>query len=230
MKLPEKIGMIEDVISEIGDGAVVMLGGFGFPGTLFCLIRELVRQGPRGLAIIKNDANEAGMDAHWLLESGQVTRLITSHIGLNPTAVRMMNEGRIAAEFLAQGILAERIRTAEAGVMGFVTDIGVGTPLKEGKPRLTVEGRTGLLETALRADYALLHAAEADPFGNLSFAVSARNFNPLMGLAAARTIVEAERPVPFGALPPENIHLSGTFADLVAELSELPKVYGVVER
>ena len=230
MKLPDKVGLIEDAIAMIGDGAVVMLGGFGVPGTPFCLIRELVRQGPGGLTIIKNDANEAGMGVDWLLESGQVARLITSHIGLNPTAVRMMNEGAIEVEFVPQGILAERIRIAGAGMMGFVTDIGLGTPLEDGKPRVIVDGRTGLLETALPADFALVHAARADCFGNLSFAASARNFNPLMAMAASKTIVETEAVTSLGAIAPDEIHLPGTFVDHVVELSELPEVYGVVKR
>ncbi|MET4608684.1 acetate CoA/acetoacetate CoA-transferase alpha subunit [Bradyrhizobium sp. JR4.1] len=230
MKLPEKVGMIEDTIAMIGDGAIVMLGGFGVPGTPFCLIRELVRQRPRGLTIIKNDANEVGMGVDWLLESGQVARLITSHVGLNPTAVRMMNEGTVEVEFIPQGILAERIRAAGTGMMGFVTDIGLGTPLEDGKPRVTINGKIGLLETALTADFALLHAARADCFGNLFFAASARNFNPLMAMAASKTIVEAESVGSLGALAPEDIHLSGTFVDHVVELSELPGVYGVVKR
>ncbi|TIL60583.1 MAG: CoA transferase subunit A [Mesorhizobium sp.] len=230
MTLPDKRGTIEKAISAIGDGASVMLGGFGVPGTPFCLIRELVRQGPRNLTIIKNDANEAGMGVDWLLENGQVARLVTSHIGLNPTAMRMMNGGAIEVEFVPQGILAERIRVAGAGMIGFVTDIGLGTPVEEGKQRIAIEGRMGLLETALRADFALIHAHKADAFGNLSFSASARNFNPLMAMAARQTIVEAEGIVPLGALPPENVHLSGTFVDTVIELTELPEVYGVVQR
>ncbi|PBB24522.1 CoA transferase subunit A [Mesorhizobium sp. WSM4307] len=230
MKLSNKVGLIGDAIAMIGDGAVIMLGGFGVPGTPFCLIRELVRQGPRGLTIIKNDANEARMGVDWLLESGQVARLITTHVGLNPRAMRMMNDGAIEVEFVPQGILAERIRIAGAGMMGFVTDIGLGTPLEDGKTRVTVDGRAGLLETALTADFALVHAARADCFGNLSFAASARNFNPLMAMAARKTIVETESLASLGALAPEDIHLSGTFVDHVVELSELPEVYGVVKR
>ncbi len=230
MTLPDKIGLMEDAISEIRDGAVVMLGGFGVPGTPFCLIKELVRQGARGLTIIKNDANETGMGVDWLLENGQVEKLIASHIGLNPTAVRLMNEGRIKVEFVPQGILAERIRVAGAGLMGFVTDIGIGTTLAEGKPQVTISGETGVLQTALKADFALLHAEKSDPFGNLLFAATARNFNPLMAMAAGKTIVEAEQVVPFGQIAPDAVHLSGAFVDHVAELGELPEVYDVIRR
>ncbi|MBX5180932.1 CoA transferase subunit A [Rhizobium lentis] len=228
--LPDKRSEIAEAISQITDGASVMLGGFGVPGTPFCLIRELVRRGSRNLTVIKNDANEAGMGVDWLLENGQVAKLITSHIGLNPTAMRMMNEGTLEVEFVPQGILAERIRVAGAGMMGFVSDIGLGTVIAEGKQRVEVEGKTGIVESALRADFALIHAHKADAFGNLTFSAAARNFNPIMAMAAGKTIVEAEAIVPFGALGPENVHLTGAFVDTVVELNELPEVYGVVKR
>ena len=125
--LPEKTTEISDAIAKIEDGASIMIGGFGVPGTPFCLIRELVQQGTKNLTIIKNDANESGMGVDWLLEAGQVSKLITSHIGLNGRAVKMMNDGEIEIEFAPQGILAERIRIAGAGVMGFVTDVGMAS-------------------------------------------------------------------------------------------------------
>ncbi|MBX4921886.1 MULTISPECIES: CoA transferase subunit A [Rhizobium] len=228
--LPDKRSEIAEAIAQIADGASVMLGGFGVPGTPFCLIRELVRQGPRNLTVIKNDANEAGMGVDWLLESGQVAKLIASHIGLNPTAMRLMNEGTIEVEFVPQGILAERIRVAGAGMMGFISDIGIGTAIAEGKQRVEIAGKTGIVEHALTADFALIHANKADAFGNLTFSAAARNFNPLMAMAAGRTVIEAEAIVPIGALEPENVHLSGAFVDAVIELSELPEVYGVVKR
>ena len=221
MPLPDKTRAIEAVIAQIPDSASIMLGGFGMPGTPFCLIRELVRQGQTGLTIIKNDANEADIGVDWLLKNGQVAKLITSHIGLNSNAVAMMNAGEIEVEFAPQGILAERIRVAGAGVMGFVTDIGIGTPMTEGKQRVTVGGVEGIVEPALSADFALLHADRADPFGNLCFAAAARNFNPLMGMAANRTIVEAEMFVPLGDIAPEDAHLPGPFVDDVVPLSEL---------
>ena len=221
MPLPDKTRAIEAVIAQIPDSASVMLGGFGVPGTPFCLIRELVRQGQTGLTIIKNDANEADMGVDWLLKNGQVAKLITSHIGLNSNAVAMMNAGEIEVEFAPQGILAERIRVAGAGVMGFVTDIGIGTPMTEGKQRVNVGGVEGIVEPALSADFALLHADRADPFGNLCFAAAARNFNPLMGMAANRTIVEAEMFVSLGEIAPEDAHLPGPFVDDVVPLGEL---------
>ncbi len=220
MPLPDKSRAIEAVVAQIPDCASVMLGGFGMPGTPFCLIRELARQGQTGLTVIKNDANEADIGVDWLLKNGQVAKLITSHIGLNSNAVAMMNAGEIEVEFAPQGILAERIRVAGAGVMGFVTDIGIGTPMTEGKQRVTVGGVEGIVEPALSADFALLHADRADPFGNLRFAAAARNFNPLMGMAANRTIAEVDTFVPLGDIAPEDAHLPGPFVDDVVPLRE----------
>jgi len=230
MPMPDKTTDLTGAIALIPDAASIMVGGFGVPGTPFCLIEELVRQGQKNLTIIKNDSNEAGMGVDWLLQSGQVKKLITSHIGLNPNAVRLMNEGLIEVEFVAQGILAERIRVAGAGLMGFVTDIGMGTPLAEGKQRVIFEGKEGILEPALKADFALVHADTADPFGNLTFNATARNFNPLIAMAARCTIAEAERVVPLGKIDPGHVQTPAPFVDHVVALPDLPEVYGIVER
>lgn len=231
MRLPDKTVPMTEAIRAIPDGATVMIGGFGVPGTPFALIRALVDHGARDLTIIKNDANEPGMGIDWLLQSGQIARLITSHIGLNPGMVAAMNEDRVAVEFCPQGILAERIRVAGAGMAGVLSDIGIGTRLAEGKPRVTIAGRETVIEPALHADFALVHAAAADPFGNLRYAASARNFNPLMAMAARVTIAEVEAVLPLGGLHPDDIHTPGPFVDHVAALpAQLPEVYGVVER
>tara|TARA_R110000751_G_scaffold8822_5_gene34062 strand:- start:2336 stop:3028 length:693 start_codon:yes stop_codon:yes gene_type:complete len=230
MVMPDKSADIGSAIARIHDGASVMLGGFGVPGTPFCLIEELVRQGAKNLTIIKNDANEMGMGVDWLLENGQVSKLVASHIGLNARAIAMMNDGALQVEFVAQGILAERIRIAGAGLLGFVTDIGMGTPLAEGKEQVKVNGVTGILEPALKADFALVHAETADTFGNLYYAAAARNFNPLMAMAAQCTIAEAETIVDQGQIKPENVHTPGPFVDQLVALKQLPEVYGVVRR
>ena len=192
MRLPDKTTTIEAAVERIAPGATIMLSGFGVPGTPFQLIRELVRQGQGGLTLIKNDANETGMGVDHLLASGQVRRLITTHIGLNARAVAMMNAGELEVEFCAQGILAERIRAGGAGLPGILTDIGMQTELAEGKPRIEIGGVPALVETALRVDVALIHAARADVFGNLAYAATARNFAPLMAMAADVVIAEAE--------------------------------------
>lgn len=226
----DKTTGIEAAVARIADGATVMVGGFGVPGTPFCLIDELVRQGQRGLTVIKNDANEAGMGIDHLLANGQVAHLIVSHMGLNPHAIELMNNGDITVEFCAQGILAERIRAAGAGLPAILTDIGVETLLAEGKEIVEVDGRRCLVEKALKADVALIHAERADTFGNHTYAASARNFSPLMAMAAEHVIVETEQLVEPGGIAPEAVHTPGPFVDAVVHLPQLTDAYDVVER
>lgn len=226
----DKRTKIEEAIGQISDGAVVMIGGFGVPGTPFMLIDELVRQNQKQLTIIKNDANEPDMGVDHLLSNGQVKRLVVSHIGLNPHAIQLMNEGRVEVEFCAQGILAERIRAAGAGLPGFLSDIAMQTQLARGKPTVEFEGQTYLIEKALKADVALIHAHASDPFGNLTYAASARNFNPLMAMAGGIVIAEAENLLPLGGIQAEAVHTPGPFVDQVVHLSQLTREYGVVRR
>ncbi|TRD16010.1 CoA transferase subunit A [Palleronia caenipelagi] len=221
---------MEDAIAQIRDGDTVMVGGFGVPGTPMTLIRALVAHGARDLTLVKNDANEPGMGIDHLLQSGQVARLITTHLGLNSHAIGLMNSGRIAVEFNAQGILAERIRAGGSGLGAVLSDIGLGTELAEGKQVVQVAGQDYLVEPALRAGIALIHAERADPFGNLTYAATARNFNPLMAMAADQVIVEVEEIVPLGALPPEAVHTPGVFVDQVVPLGTLSGEYAVVRR
>lgn len=226
----DKRTKIEEAIGQISDGAVVMIGGFGVPGTPFMLIDELVRQNQKQLTIIKNDANETDMGVDHLLSNGQVKRLVVSHIGLNPHAIQLMNEGRLEVEFCAQGILAERIRAAGAGLPGFLSDIAMQTQLARGKPTVEFEGQTYLIEKALKADVALIHAHASDPFGNLTYAASARNFNPLMAMAGGIVIAEAENLLPLGGIQAEAVHTPGPFVDHVVHLGQLTREYGVVRR
>jgi acetate CoA/acetoacetate CoA-transferase alpha subunit len=225
-----KLASIETAVAAIGDGASIMIGGFGVPGTPFCLIDELVRQGQKNLTLIKNDANEDAMGVDHLLANGQVDKIIVSHIGLNSNAISMMNEGRLEVELCAQGILAERIRNAGAGLFGFLTDIGIDTILAKDKPRFDVDGQTLLLEKPLHADFALVHAHRADSLGNLTYAAAAQNFNPLMAMAARHVIVETEALLEPGELAPEAIHTPAPFVDTLVHLTELTGAYGVVRR
>jgi len=228
--MPATVVDIESAIAEISDGASVMIGGFGVPGTPFCLLDELLRQGQKGLTLIKNDANENGMGVDHLLLNGQVDKLIASHIGLNSTAIDMMNRGQLEVELCPQGILAERIRNAGAGLFGFLTDIGIDTILAENKPRFEIDGRELLLEQPLRADFALLHAAKADSYGNLTYAAAAQNFNPLMAMAAEHVIAETEFLTQTGALSPEVIHTPAPFVDRLVYLAKLTGDYNVIRR
>lgn len=230
MKLPNKRNSMDDAIAQVKDGNTVMLGGFGVPGTPFALIHALVRHGARDLTIIKNDANEPDMGVDHLLQSGLVARLITTHLGLNGHAIDLMNRGQIQVEFNAQGILAERIRAGGAGLGGVLSDIGIGTELAEGKQVIEFGGKTQIIEPALRADVALLHAARADSFGNLAYVATAQNFNPLMAMAADCVIAEVETLLPLGGLAADDIHTAGVFVDHVTELGALSEEYAVVQR
>jgi acetate CoA/acetoacetate CoA-transferase alpha subunit len=230
MKLPDKSTTLEEAVAAIPQGATVLVGGFGVPGTPFTLLRELARQGQRDLVLVKNDANEAGMGIDHLIAAGQVRKLIVTHLGLNANAIAAMNEGKIEVEFCAQGILAERIRAGGAGLGAILTDIGIDTELARGKQVVEMDGRPMLVEPALRADVALVHAATADPFGNLAYAATARNFNPLMAMAAKQVIAETETLVPLGGLAADAVETPGAFVDQVVELSELSQEYGIVRR
>ena len=199
-------------------GATLMVGGFGEPGTPFYLIDRLVAEGPGSLTVIKNDANEAGVGVGGLLRAGLLARMITSHIGLNREMVAAMDAGEVEVEFQPQGVLAEKIRCGGVGIPAFLTDIGVG--ILDGPAadhtgeRETLEwrGERYFLEPALRADVALLHAHRADRYGNLSYRLSARNFSPLMAMAADRVVVEVEELVD-SPLDPELVHTPGSFVD-----------------
>lgn len=226
----DKSETAEKAISRIHDGARVMVGGFGVPGTPFYLIEALLRRGSKDLTLIKNDANETGMGVDHLLEAGQVRKLITSHIGLNPRAIEMMNNGTLEVELCSQGILAERIRAAGAGLPGFLTDIGLGTPFADGKQRIEFQGGSYIIEPALQADFALVHAAKADLFGNLLYQASAQNFNPLMAQAADRVIVESEKIGAPGSISADAVHTPGPFIDCVVKIPKLSEAYAVVQR
>ncbi|MPQ92890.1 acetate CoA/acetoacetate CoA-transferase alpha subunit [Thioclava sp. ES.031] len=230
MKLPDKSIAMEEVVAQIPDGATVLVGGFGVPGTPFALLRELARQGQRDLVLVKNDANEAGMGIDHLIAGGQVRKLIVTHLGLNANAIAAMNEGRMEVEFCAQGILAERIRAGGAGLGAILTDIGIDTELAQGKQVVEMNGRPMLVEPALRGDVALVHAARADCFGNLAYAATARNFNPLMAMAATRVIAETEELLPLGGIDPDAAESPGAFIDHVVKLDEISEEYGIVRR
>jgi acetate CoA/acetoacetate CoA-transferase alpha subunit len=225
----EKATTAEKAVSVVRSGDTLMVGGFGGPGTPFTLINVLLAQGTDQLTLIKNEANIEGVGVSKLLESGRFKKLIVSHIGLNPVAVRMMNRKEIEVEFSAQGILAERIRAGGAGLFGIVTDIGVDTLVAKNKQQISLDGQLLVVETALRADVALIHAAKGDRYGNLVYEKSARNFNSAMATAADVVIAEVEHLVDIGTLDPDHIHTPGVFIDYIVELTELNDEYGILE-
>jgi acetate CoA/acetoacetate CoA-transferase alpha subunit len=225
----QKVNSFKEAVANVKDGQTVMVGGFGIPGTPITLIDALIEQGTRHLTVIKNEANIPKMGLSKLIEAGRVDRLITSHLGLNPSVLAMMNDKKIEVEFNPQGILAERIRCGGAGLIGFVTDIGIDTVLSKNKEIISLEGQKGMLLPALRADVALIHAAVGDSLGNLIYAKSARNFNPVMATAADMVIAEVETLAAPGSLEPDRIHTPSAFVDCVAEIETLSDEYGILE-
>ena len=196
---------LERSIGLIPDGATVMIGGFMGVGTPERVIDEIVRQGKRDLTLISNDTATANRGVGKLVGAKLLRKVIVSHIGLNPETQRQMHEGALEVELVPQGTLVERIRAGGFGLGGILTQTGVGTPVEDGKARMEVDGKTYLVETALRADFALIQAFLADYLGNLSYALTARNFNPVMAMAATTVVVCAENIVPVGVISPDHV-------------------------
>ena len=196
---------VEEAVALIPDGARLMVGGFMGVGTPERLLDELVRQRKSELSLVCNDAAVPGKGVGKLIDASLLSTLTASHIGLNPKAQQQMMAKKIAVDLVPQGTLVERIRAGGYGLGGVLTPTGVGTIVEEGKRQIDVDGKTFLLETALRADFALIHALMADYIGNLAYALTARNFNPVMAMAADTVIVTAEHIVPVGVIAPDHV-------------------------
>ena len=203
----------EAAAAMIPDGASLLIGGFMGVGTPDRLIDALVERGARDLTVIANDTAMPGKGIGKLISAGAVARLITSHIGLNPETQAKMIAGDIEVELVPQGTLVERIRAAGMGLGGVLTPTGLSTEVEIGKQVVEVEGRRYLLETPLRADFALLAAWQADYVGNLSYLLTAHNFNPVMALAGRTVIAEPESIVPVGVIPPDAVKTPGVLVD-----------------
>jgi acetate CoA/acetoacetate CoA-transferase alpha subunit len=196
---------VEEAIAMIPAGASIMVGGFMGVGTPQRLVDEMVRQQKAALSVISNDAATPGNGIGKLFDANLVSRLTASHIGLNPKAQQQMLAKQIYVDLIPQGTLVERIRAGGSGLGGVLTPTGVGTTVADGKRQIEVDGKMFLVETALRAEFALVHAFLADYLGNLSYALTARNFNPIMAMAAATVIVTAEHIVPVGVIAPDHV-------------------------
>jgi len=196
---------LSDAVAMIPDGSSLMIGGFMGVGTPEPIIDEMVRQNKRDLTVIANDTAFPGVGVGKLVAARLCRRVVASHIGLNPETQKQMIAGDLDVELVPQGTLIERIRAGGCGLGGILTPTGVGTVVEQGKQKISVDGRDYLLETALRADFALVHAFIADYLGNLSYALTARNFNPLMAMAANTVFVQAENVVPVGVVSPDHV-------------------------
>jgi len=196
---------VEEAVAKIEDGASLLIGGFMAVGTPERVINEIVRQGKRGLTVIANDTAMPGIGIGKLIDAKLVKKVVASHIGLNPETQRQMMDGSLLVDLVPQGTLIEQIRAGGYGLGGVLTPTGVGTEVEKGKQKVGVDGRTYLIEVAIKADFALLHAFLADYHGNLSYALTARNFNPIVAMAGATVIASAEHIVPVGVIAPDHV-------------------------
>jgi len=218
-----KVTTMEQAVERVTDGATLMMGGFGLCGIPEKALLALAERGVRDLTIISNNAGVADAGIGLLIRSGQVKKMIATYIGENSILEKKFVDGEIEVELVPQGTFSERIRAGGAGIGGFYTATGVGTPVAEGKEVRFFDGKEYLLELPLRADVAFIKAWKADPHGNLVYRKTARNFNPMMATAADLTIAEVEELVPLGALDPESIATPGIFVNMVIKGEQYEK-------
>ena len=206
---------VEDAVAIVEDGATVLLGGFGGTAVPEFLIDAVCDRGLRELTVVANNAGTGHAGLARMFEEGCVAKLICTFPWAKESFIfkELYDAGKIELEIVPQGTLAERMRTAGAGLGGFLTPTAVGTDLAEGKQVHTIDGKDYLLELPLHADVALIKAHRADPRGNLIYRKSARNFGPIMAMAAGHTIVEVAEEVAIGDLDPEVIVTPGVFVD-----------------
>jgi acetate CoA/acetoacetate CoA-transferase alpha subunit len=206
---------LHDAVARIPEGATLMVGGFLAVGSPERVIDELVRQGKRNLTVIANDTAMPGVGIGKLVTAGLLRKVTVSHIGLNPETQQQMLSGKLEVELVPQGTLIERIRSGGYGLGGVLTPTGIGTVVEKDKRKIDVNGKEYLIETALRADFAIVHAFVADYTGNLGYALTARNFNPVMAMAAETVIVTADHVVPVGVIAPDHVATPAPVVDYI---------------
>lgn len=212
-----KVKTIEEAVSLIKDGMTVMIGGFLGVGTPHGIIDKMIEQELKDLTIITSDTSYIDYGAGRLIANKMAKKVIASHIGTNRETGRQMNEGEIEVELTPQGSLAEKIRSAGAGLGGFLTPTGIGTMVEEGKEKFEIDGKEYILELPLKADVALIKGAKVDKKGNIYYDKAAKNFNPLMAMAADVVIVEADEIVEVGDINPNDVMTPGIFVDVIVE-------------
>ncbi|TFC48784.1 3-oxoacid CoA-transferase subunit A [Cryobacterium sp. TMT1-21] len=208
---------VDEAVSEITDGAIVLIGGFGKAGQPIELIEALLRRGSRNLTVVSNNAGNGTVGLAALIGAGRVAKIICSFPRQSDSELfdAKFRAAEIELELVPQGNLAERIRAAGSGIGGFFTPTGYGTMLAAGKETRMIDGRGFVLESPIRADFALIKALKADGVGNLVYRKTARNFGPIMASAAAHTIVQVSELVETGGLDPENVVTPGIFVNSV---------------
>ena len=212
-----KVTTVAQALEQVQDGMTIMVGGFLAVGAPEILIDGIVAKGVNNLTLITSDTAYTDKGIGKVIVAKLAKKVIASHIGTNPETGRQMNEKEMEVELVPQGTLAERIRAAGAGLGGVLTPTGLGTLVETGKDRITVDGREFLLEKPLKADVALLLADVADKSGNLVYRRAARNFNPLMAMAAETVIVVAKTIVETGAIDPDHVMTPGIFVDMIVQ-------------
>ncbi|MFG0328472.1 MAG: 3-oxoacid CoA-transferase subunit A [Phycisphaerales bacterium] len=220
--IDKRVSSAAEAVADVFDGASVMIGGFGEAGSPIELIHALIDQGASNLTVISNNTGSGEVGLAALLKARRVTKVICSFPKTANSTVfpELYGEGFTELELVPQGTLAERIRAGGAGVPAFYTPTAVGTPLSEGKESRVFHGREYLLEYGLRADFALIKGRVADPHGNIVYNKTARNFAPLMAMAAEVAIVQTAQVVELGGIDPETVVTPGIFVDRVVEVSE----------
>jgi len=213
---------VANAVADIPDGATVMVGGFGASGSPVELIHALIDQGATDLTVINNNTGNGEVGLAALIGSGQVRKMICSFPRSSQSKVfpELYKQGRIELEIVPQGTLAERIRAAGAGIPAFYTPTTVGTILAEGKESREFDGRTYVMEPWLKADFALIKCEVADPMGNLTYNKTARNFSPIMCMAATTTIVQTKKLVAAGDIDPEIVITPGIFVNRIVEVAQ----------
>ncbi len=213
---------VAEAVKDIADGATVMVGGFGASGSPIELLHALIDHGARELTVINNNTGNGEVGLAALIGNGQVRKMICSFPRSSQSKVfpKLYREGKVELEIVPQGTLAERIRVAGAGIPAFYTPTTVGTVLAEGKEVREFDGREYVLEPWLKADFALIKSEVADPLGNLTYNKTARNFSPLMCMAAKTTIVQTGKLVARGGIDPEHVITPGIFVNRIVEVAD----------
>ena len=217
---------VSDALGDVPDGATIMVGGFGGAGMPNELIDGLIEQGARNLTIVANNAGNAAFGLAALLAAGRVHKVICSYPRQADSHVfdGLYRAGKIELELVPQGNLAERIRAAGVGIGGFFTKVGFGTSLAKGKEMREINGEMYVLESPIHADFALIKAEQGDRWGNLTYRMAARNFGPVMAMAAKTTVASVHEVVPLGALDPEAVVTPGIFVRRVVQIARAATV------
>ncbi|EKO3863810.1 CoA transferase subunit A [Vibrio harveyi] len=211
----KKAATTEQVESLLHDGMTIMIGGFMATGAPERLIDLLIKKDIKNITLISTDTGSPGRGSSRLIAEKRVKKLYASHIGTNPETGKQMNEGTLEVELVPQGTLAERIRSAGAGLGGVLTPTGLGTIVAENKRLIEVDGKQYLLEMPLKADLALIRGSKVDRRGNVFYSKTTQNFNPLMATAAETVVVEPEQIVELGDIEPEAVHTPSLYVDYI---------------